>query len=176
MRQKFCHNLETLDILGEIMKVTNHSKLWNIELTWYSLSATHWICLYGLEQGFRINSFRSTWPCLIIEILLVPAKFLKPFGFCTVINCIFPFCKTNVFSCFCSVMTQFKLMMHKFPNLDYVAHSSVQLLNLKQSKAMHSISAHQLPWYYQPQQIPSTAWTALITWYMHCKLAYTKIE
>ena len=28
--------------------------------------------------------------------------------------------------------------------------------------------------YYQPQRVPVTAWTALITWYMYCELAHTK--
>ena len=40
---------------------------------------------------------------------------------------------------------------------------------------MYNMSAHQLPQYYQPQQVPSTAWTTSVTWYMHHKLACTKI-
>ena len=40
---------------------------------------------------------------------------------------------------------------------------------------MHNVSAHQLPQYYQPQQVPSTARTASVIWYMCCKLPHTKI-
>ena len=34
---------------------------------------------------------------------------------------------------------------------------------------------HTLTWYYQPLQVPSTVWTASVTWYMYCKLALIKI-
>ena len=40
---------------------------------------------------------------------------------------------------------------------------------------MHNLSAHQLTQYYQPQQVPSMDWTALVTWYIHCKPARNKI-
>ena len=47
--------------------------------------------------------------------------------------------------------------------------------NQAQSEAMHYMLAHQLTQYYQPKQVTSTICTALDTWYMHCKLAGTKI-
>ena len=34
--------------------------------------------------------------------------------------------------------------------LDYIAWSSVQLSNHAHNKAMHNVSVHKLPWYYQP--------------------------
>ena len=34
------------------------------------------------------------------------------------------------------------------PKLDYVAHSSVQLLNYIQNEAMHNVSVHHQPPYY----------------------------
>ena len=40
---------------------------------------------------------------------------------------------------------------------------------------MHNVLVYQLPQYYQPQQIPITTWTALVTWYTCYQLAYTKI-
>ena len=38
------------------------------------------------------------------------AKFLGPSGYCTVINCAFTFCTTNIFGCFCDVQTLFELL------------------------------------------------------------------
>ena len=29
---------------------------------------------------------------------------------------------------------------------------------------------HKLPWYYQPQWVPSIAWTALVMWHICCRL------
>ena len=49
-------------------KVTNHIRLWDIEFAWYSLSATHIICLYEWEYSLEIYGFKFTWPCLITEI------------------------------------------------------------------------------------------------------------
>ena len=86
----------------------------------------------------------------------VLVKFLEQSGYCTVINCTFIFCTTNIFGCFCHIMTQFDLVKH-------IAHSS----NLKQRSNAQSFSA--------PQWIPSTAWTASVPKHMLCKLACTKI-
>ena len=35
---------------AEVVKITNHTGLWNAELAWCSLSATHWICR-GREEN-----------------------------------------------------------------------------------------------------------------------------
>ena len=51
----------------------------------------------------------------------------------------------------------------------------MQLSNHALSEAMHNISAHQLPQYYQPQQVNAIVWTASLKWYMHHKLAHYKI-
>ena len=53
-------------------------------------------------------------PSLIIKILAT--TFLEPFGYYTVINCVYTFHTTNAFSCICGVMAQFKFLNHKFPN------------------------------------------------------------
>ena len=34
-------NSAALDAFAEIMKVMNHTEMWDAKLTWYSLSATH---------------------------------------------------------------------------------------------------------------------------------------
>ena len=51
------HNSAASDAFVEVMKVMNHFGLWGAKLAWYSLCATCWIWLYGLE-----HSFRPTWP------------------------------------------------------------------------------------------------------------------
>ena len=48
--KSFCYILVTrnsstdLNTFAKVMKVTNFTGLWDAKLTWYSLSATHWIC------------------------------------------------------------------------------------------------------------------------------------
>ena len=80
------------------------------ELAWYSLSATHQIYLYGLEQTLRIHGFKFTWPYLIIKVLAIQGKniFQLP-GYCTVIFTFTFTFHTNVFGCFHRIIAQFKL-------------------------------------------------------------------
>ena len=75
-----------------------------LHLTWYSPSATHWICLYALEHSLRIYGFRPTWPFLIIGILTTEWNFFN-FLF-TVINSSITFYTTIIFSYICGVMDQ----------------------------------------------------------------------
>ena len=42
--------------------------------------------------------------------------FFQVSGCCTVTNYAFSFCTSVFFSCFCGIMTQVKLVKHKFPN------------------------------------------------------------
>ena len=73
-----------------------------------SLPDTLWVLLTEFaSMAWSIASksgFRPTWPYLIIEVLANQAKFLQPFGYCTVINCTFNFFTTNVLGCFCSII------------------------------------------------------------------------
>ena len=151
------HNLAVLDSFAGVMKVINHTGLWDAKLTWYSLSATCLICLYGLE----IHSFRLTWLCLIIKVLATQAKFLKASGYCTVISCAFTFWITNVFSCFCNIMTQFNLAKFKFTN-QTTLHIYQFSFQLTHGVKICTISVHQLPWYYYPQQVLTMTWTILL--------------
>ena len=48
-----------------------------------SPSATHLICLFGLENDLRIHDFRPTWPCKIVEVLATWAKFIQQSNYCT---------------------------------------------------------------------------------------------
>ena len=53
-------------------------------------------------------------------------------------------------------------MVHFEFILDNAAHSSIQLLNHIWSQAMHNMPAHQIPQYFQSQQVPSIALTGLV--------------
>ena len=139
-----------------------------------TLSATHQISFFGLEHGLGIHVFRPTWSCLIVKVFAALVKFLEPSSYCTIIKWVFTFHSTNGFGCFYCIMAQFKLIKH-VSELDYIACSSVWLSNPTQNTSMHNLSAHQLPWYYQPQCLTSMAWTTLVMWYTCHKLAHTKI-
>ena len=98
---KFCNILVIFD---KVMKVANHTGLWDAELTWYYPSFTCWICLYNLEHSLGIYDFRPTWPCLIVEVITAQTKFLELSGYCNLIKWTFTFCPTNVFGCFGVIM------------------------------------------------------------------------
>ena len=49
-----------LDSLAEIMKVMNHTGLWDADLAWH-FEYYHWIYLCGLEFSLGIHSFRLAW-------------------------------------------------------------------------------------------------------------------
>ena len=52
--------LDSPGIVVKAVKETNSTGLPDAKLTWYSPSTTRRICLYGLEHGYRIHSFRPT--------------------------------------------------------------------------------------------------------------------
>ena len=86
--------------LEAVVKVMNHTRLWDIELTWYSPSAFHWICLNSLEHCLIIHSFKPTGPSLTFEVLATQAKLLQLSSYYTKINCACTFHTTNVFGNF----------------------------------------------------------------------------
>ena len=49
-------------VFAEVIKVTNHTRLWDAEFAWYFPMTTYWICLNGLKHDFWIYVFRPTWP------------------------------------------------------------------------------------------------------------------
>ena len=100
------NNSTTSNTFAEVMKVKNHTGQSDAEFAWYSLSATLWICVYGLEHGLGIHVYRPRWLCLIFEVLEIRTKSLEPIG--NQVRNIFYL--TNVFGCF------YILMAHKFPN------------------------------------------------------------
>ena len=136
-------------LFTQVVKVTNHTILWDNRLAWYSLSATHLIFFHCLEHGFGIHDLGPTWSCLIVEVLVNPAKI------------IFSHLVSGFRSTGPSPLTQQKVLVpsavlrptskSKCPELDYAARSSVSLSNQTWSKVMHNMSAHYLPWYDQPK-------------------------
>ena len=87
-----------------------------------------WLGNYGLDNSLGILDFRLTWSYLGLS------------GYFTVINIAFTFWARNVFRCSYSLMVQFEVVKN-VSELDYVAHSSVQLSNHACSKPMHNVLA-----------------------------------
>ena len=145
---KVRHNSVAPDDFIEFVSVTNHIRLWDAELlAWYPPRALQ-IWLHSLEHSLGINAFRSTWSCLIVEILAIrTVKFLQPWGYSIWINWTFTFCTRNVFGCIRDVMTQLELIKH-VTELDHEGFKSHA-----RGEAMNSMLVHQLPRYYQPQPI-----------------------
>ena len=107
------HNLVALDVFAKVVKLTNHTRLWDTDVAWYSPNATCWICFMAwINHIIEIHSLKPTWFCLIISVLTDQVKFLLSSGYCTVINCTLIFRKTNIFVCFGSVMAESKLVKH----------------------------------------------------------------
>ena len=132
------------------------------------------VCLYGLEHGIGIYSFRPPWPCLIVEVLATWAKFLELFGYSTVINCTFIFCTTNVFWLLPWHYGPIWTCKTYIPKLDYIACSFVWLSNKTHSEKQcttyqwtnyHDTTNHD--WY-----LP---YLELLWSHMCCKLTCTKI-
>ena len=74
----FCNILAMWGTIWQLQMVLSRlwkwqTGLWDVELTWYSLSATHQICLY--EYSLEIYGFKSIWLCPIVEILATWVKF-----------------------------------------------------------------------------------------------------
>ena len=115
---KFWECETALDAFAKTVMATN-PKLWDASLTfskWYSQDLLLW--LGGQPWKLTLPNF---------EVLAAWVKFLELSGYGTVIS--FTFTTTNVFSCFhSSIMAQFKLINHKFPN-QTMLHVHVQLSN-----------------------------------------------
>ena len=94
------HNSTAMDASAKIVRVTNCTRLWDIEFAWYSPRATRRIWFSCLEHSRRIQGFRLIWPFLVVEFLAVWANFLQPSGYKSVINCPFTFRTKDVFVCF----------------------------------------------------------------------------
>ena len=130
-----------------VMKVTNRNRLWNAELAWYSPRATHQIYFYGLEYDFEFHNLLADWHCLTINLLASRVKYHQLFCYVAVIYCTFIFRMINVFGDFQVLIAQFEPVKLKF-QYNHLTSLNVRLSNYTQSKAMHNLSAHQLPRYY----------------------------
>ena len=152
----------------DIVKETSSTVLWHLKFAWYSMGATHQIYLSVLERDLEINSFRHTWPYLIIEIFVSRTKILKPSCFRTVINRTFNFHTKNVFWLFLQHRSPDETFKELVIELDCVTRSAVQFSKHTRDVSMHSVLAHQISQYYRRYQVPNTDWAA--SWYTFCKL------
>ena len=145
MSQKFWNILVGSNNFAEDVSVTNHTALWDVELTFILL-----VCL--LPRFISMACSTALEPMLLNLPNLVFAtwpKFLEPSGSCTLINYVFTFFKINVFGFICCTVT---ISNSKHTN-SWVRHSSVHFSNHTQNEAMHNMSVHQLPQYYQGQYV-----------------------
>ena len=155
-----------LDAFAKVMRVTNSTGLWKAGIAWYSLSATHQICLNGLEQFksmvLGMHDLQPRWNFTNHAVNVLGSTVLSPFisqMFLAASKVLWP--NLNLSSISSQIRT--------------VACSSAQLSNYTWSEVMQNMSLNQLTWYYQAQQVLFMAWTAPVTWYTCCKLACTKI-
>ena len=139
----------------------NPTRLWDAELECYSLDLLLWLGSWPWNPQFY--AYLANW-----------AKFLEPSSCCTVVNFAFAFHTTKVFDCFCSVMAQFELVKYKFLNKT-AWHVHLSSFQITHSEAMHNMSAHQLPQYYQPQWAPPIVWTTSVVRYMLQSSTYQNI-
>ena len=136
------------------------SGLWDAKLLWCSLSASLWLSTVSESIVFDLlwgscNLYGISWTIWFLDCD-------QP---------CFHLLHNKFFGYLCNIIAQSKRIKCKVPRLEYIVFSSVQLSNHTQRKLMH-----QLPWYYQPQQEPFSAWTALVMWYTcHDIHTHTKI-
>ena len=134
------------------MKVTNHTELWDVSRPDTFLAL---LTVWGTASESTILVLSD----LIVEVLTTRAK--VPELYCN---------QPRLHLLHKNLSLLLKLIKH-----EYFARSPTLLSNHTQSEAMHNVSAHQGPRYYQPQQVSTTAWIVPVTWYTHRKPLLTKI-
>ena len=114
----------------------------------------------------RIYAFRSTWPYLIIKVLVTSESNFLDHLVTVWCNQQHLFCK----KCFW-LLPQFKLVKYKFLN-EKILHIFLCGFPITQTEAMPNVLAITN---YQPQQVPIMSWTALVKSYMCCNLENIEI-
>ena len=177
MSQKFCNYLVTWGIVRQLQMLLSRS--WTEQMTLNSKISSFpdtlrvLLTVFASMTGSMASEYtlRLTWLCLIVNIL-----------------CHTIVISSTIWLLYCDYFTHSKcfwLLPRRYSpvqirkalvhELDYVARSSARLSNHIRGEAMQNMSTHQLPRNYQPQWVPTMAWTYLFTWFTHCKLAHTKI-
>ena len=144
------HNLAALDAFSEVVKLTNHIRLWDTKLIWYFPSGIHWI-YHDLKHHLRIHSFQQNF----VNHLL------------TVINCVITSCTTNDFWLFHWHYGQ--IWIHKsWIRLHTYLYGFQLIHRVKQCTVYDSTTTTPI--------LPTImGWIASFTWYKHCKVACIKI-
>ena len=152
------HNSVASDMFAKVVKATNHIWLQDANLVWFAS---------GLEHDLKIHTFRPIWPCQIVKVLATEVNFFHPSGFWTIINCILTFCTKMLFVA--SVALWSSLNSNSISSqirLHCTFICSAFRSHTAKNDAQHvSTPTTTILW------VPSTAFTALVTWYTHCKLA-----
>ena len=121
----------------KLVKMMNHAELCDVELAWYSPSATRQIYCYGWKQRPEFYCFTSTSTWLIFEVLTTRAKFLEPSSYCSVITCTFIVRTMIVYWLFLYHHGPVRTHKAYVPELDYVTHSSVRFSNYTRNEVTH---------------------------------------
>ena len=176
MGQKFCNILETLrhnsastDTFPKVKKVTNQNGPRDAEFTWYSQSASHWICQYSMKHSLGTYDFRSTSTSLIVEVFAPQAKFLVIIMWSIAPS---PFTQ-QIFLVTSAVYWLRSNSLKTFPNKTKL-HADLFNFQMTHEEKQHTLS-HFTTTLLQTQQLPAAAWIASVTWYTHCKIAHIKI-
>ena len=148
-------NLATPHAFVKVVMLTKPTGLWDAKLTWYSLSATDWICLYSLGHSLSIHDFMLTWPLIIIKVLVTWEKFLEPSGYSAVINCIFTFHRTNIFWLFLQHYGPVWIHKAQVPKLLHIQLCGFQITwNKAMHTNFHNTTNHSLKYFDHMRYMP----------------------
>ena len=150
-------------LLAKPKNITNHTGLWDADLAWYSLYATHRICLHGLKHSQGIHRFKPTWLCLTdFRGSCNPSKISSTNW---LLYCGQPCLHNKYFWLLPQRLGPVQIHEHKFQGLDmficaafksYMGWSNVQRVSVPTTILL-----------------ATTAWTALVTWYTRRKILRT---
>ena len=149
-----------LDAFTEVVKVTNHTRLWDAELAWYSPIATRLICLCGwsnLAWSSRFLESERNFFKHLLTLLLSTAPLLLAQQMYLIVS-------TALWSSSNSSSTSSRIKQsYNFICTAFKSH--IEWSNSQRVCALTTTTA-----------VPFTmAWTVSVTWYTHCKLTLTKI-
>ena len=149
-------NSAALAAFAEVVKVTNHSGLWDAELAWYSSSTTRWPYFHDLKQSEStvLNQPDLAWS---LRFLSSELNFLNP----------------QAFGLWLSAPSPFGQQLFMVASVKLLPGSLVWLSNYTWSKTMQNVSAHLIPRYYQPQLVPFTAWSCFQRYLLQTALSNT---
>ena len=103
-----------LAAFAKVMKVMNHTGLWDADFTLYLLTATY--CFHRLEHGLKIHDFRPIWFCQIVKVLVTWVKISSTILLLYCNNLRLQLLHNKCFWLLYGIMAQFELAKYKFLN------------------------------------------------------------